>query len=250
MKSRFFSLLAACLFVAACSPSIEEIETILDAYIAELGEEGPTSLLSVEQTDKNIYSGTYSVSQEANILYAYPFTAIVKGNQVSNFFKDNDDANVMVITVKPEVLANNDGGEFTEDDLVFETKKEYEERIRREEEERQAAIAASRRASGDGLGQKGANYLLSSNNNIVQIISYHKAPDAFTAPFQSIYGNKAVVYVYKVLEANGLGTNTAAYDVTFVNGNVVLVGPSTMSDIESVWGTISSTMSLQKLLGQ
>lgn len=245
MKSRLFSVLAVCLFVAACSPSIEEIETILNAYIAELGEEGPTSVLEVEQTDKNIYSGTYSVSKETNVLYAYPFTAIVKKNQVSNFFKDTDEANVLVITVKPEVLAKGDGSDFSAEDLVFETKKDYEERIRREEEERQAAI---RRASGEGLGPIGADYLLSHQKNVIQIISYRKVNLDLN---KAMFGQNAVTYSYKVLEANGLGTNTATYGVVFVNGKVVFVDTfGTSGVLDDMMDGLSSTANLFNLLGQ
>ena len=217
MKLHFPSLLAACFFVA-CSPSIEEIEAIVDVYVSGLGEAGQTTIFDVEQTDNNIYSGTYSVEQDNNLLYVYPFTAIIKDNQVSQFFKETDDTKVMVISLKPEAMDKGEE-EITEDDLVIEAKREYDERIRREEEERQAAL---RRASGSGLGQKGANYLLSGHNSIIQVISYNKASKAGTAFYQQMFGSNIVVYAYKVLEANGYGgTQTSAYDVVFKNGNVI-----------------------------
>lgn len=225
MKLRYLSFLTACLFIVACSPSIEEIKPILDSYIAGLGEVGPTLLMDVEKADKNIYSGTYSVSQADDIIYVYPFTAIIKGYEVLNFFKETDDTEVIVITVKPEALAYDDVSDFTEDDFVYETKKDYDERIRKEEEERQAAIAASRRASsGSDLAQKGANYLLSGQNNIIQIISYSKAAKTNTAIFQSMFGSGVIAYNYKVLKANSYGgTEVDTYTVVFQNGSIIYV---------------------------
>ena len=224
MKRHYSILLATCLFVVSCSPSLEEVEGIVSSYVAYqetgdlFGGDGSTTILNIEQTDKNIYSGMYSVAKDANTLYAYPFTAIIKKDQVVQFFKDTDDAKVMVITVKPEALAKGEN-EITEADLVYETKKDYDERIRKEEEER---LAAAKRASGSGLAQKGANYLLSGHNGIIQVISYNKASKAGTAFYQKMFGSNIVVYAYKVLEANGYGgTQTSAYDVVFRNGNVI-----------------------------
>ena len=244
MKLRFSSLLAACFFVAACSPSIEEIEALVDAYVFGLGEAGQTTILDIEQTDNNIYSGTYSVEQEDNLLYAYPFTAIIKDKQVSQFFKETDDTKVMVISVKPEAMDKGEE-EITEDDLVIEAKKDYDERIRREEEERQAAM---RRASGSGLGQKGANYLLSGHNGIIQVISYKQVSKAASTMYQSMFGANIVVYSYKVLEANGYGgTQTAAYDIVFQNGKIIWTCEATFSDTIDY---INNAAALTLMLGQ
>ena len=45
-------LFALCLSISACSPSTEEIKTILNAHIAGLGEEGSTMVTNVEKTEK------------------------------------------------------------------------------------------------------------------------------------------------------------------------------------------------------
>ena len=123
MRLRYSLLIAACFSLAACSPSAEEIKTILNAHIAGLGEEGSTLVTNVEQTEKNIYSGTYSVSKDTLTAYVYPFTAIIKKDQVTQFFKDTDETKVKVVNKQT-------GAE--------ETKVEYDERIKKEEEQRLA----------------------------------------------------------------------------------------------------------------
>ncbi len=247
MKLRYLSLLLACYFAAACSPSIERIQTILKAYISASGEDGSTILMNVEQTDKGIYTGTYGVQKDSLTLFVYPFTAIVKKDQVIQFFKDTDDKKVSVLTFLTEGQGQYHSDE-TGLDYNVETKAAYEERLRKEEEERQAALAASRRASGSDLGAKGANYLMSHNNNIVQIISYHRASVMDVA--KVMFGRNAVTYVYKVLEANGIGTNTAAYDVIFVNGNIVSTMESTTASLESIHQQASEAIMLKQILGQ
>ena len=221
MKYYYSVLFALLLVVSACSPSIERIQTILDAYISASGEDGSTVLMSVEQTDKGIYSGTYSVGKDSLTMFVYPFTAIVKKDQVMQFFKDTDDNKIAVITFLPEGQGQYHSDE-TGLDYNVETKVAYEERLRKEEEERQAALAASRRASGDGLGQVGANYLLAGHNNVIQVISYKKASQTGSLMYQAMFGADAIVYAYKVLVADGYGgTKTTAYDLVFKNGNVV-----------------------------
>lgn len=130
MKSRFIPLWATCLFVAACSPSIEEIKTILNAHIAGLGEEGATAVISVEQTEKNLYSGTFSVSQDTLTSIVYPFAALVKKDHVVQFYKDTDGSKVKVINTVT-------GTE--------ETKTQYDERIKKEEELRKQKEAEQKR---------------------------------------------------------------------------------------------------------
>ncbi len=212
MKLRYSSLLAVLFFVAACSPSIEEITSTLETHLAGIGEDNAV-VMNVAQTDKNVYSGQYTVAYNDISLIAYPFTAIVKKGQVSHFFKETDDDKVLILTFSQ----NEDNA--TELNYTTETKAQYDERIRREEEERQAAL---RRASGSGLGKKGANCLLSGNNGIVQIISYNKSGTVATATAQKMFGPKAVSYTYKVLQANDYGgTSVGYYEVFFLNGNVV-----------------------------
>ena len=145
MRLRYSLWIAACFAFAACSPSAEEIKTILNAYIAGLGEEGSTLVTNVEQTEKNIYSGTYSVSKDTLTAYVYPFTAIIKKDQVTQFFKDTDKTKVKVV--------NKQTG-------TEETKVEYDERIKKEEEQRlaeekekarKAAAAAAKNNRFDGV---------------------------------------------------------------------------------------------------
>ena len=97
MRLRYLLWIAACFAFAACSPSAEEIKTVLNAHIAGLGEEGSTQVTNFEQTAKNIYSGTYSVSKDTLTAYVYPFTAIIKKDQVTQFFKDTDETKVKVV---------------------------------------------------------------------------------------------------------------------------------------------------------
>ena len=125
-------LFALCLSISACSPSTEEIKTILNAHIAGLGEEGSTMVTNVEKTEKHIYSGTFSVSKDTLTAFVYPFTAIVKKDQVTQFFKDTDEAKVKVV--------NKHTGEE-------ETKAAYDERIKKEEEEKRAAEKAKKAAA-------------------------------------------------------------------------------------------------------
>ena len=129
MKSRYLSILTACLLAAACSPSIEEIRILLNAHISGLGEDGATLVTSLEQTEKNIFSGTYSVSKDTLTSFVYPFTAIVKKDQVTQFFKDTDETKVKVVNKQT-------GAE--------ETKSEYDKRLKREEAERIAAEKAEK----------------------------------------------------------------------------------------------------------
>lgn len=100
MNKHFTILSVACFVLAACSPSAEEIKTILNAHIAGLGEDGSTQITNVEKTEKSLYSGTYSVSKDSLTTYVYPFTAIIKKDQVTQFFKDTDEKNVKVVTKK------------------------------------------------------------------------------------------------------------------------------------------------------
>ena len=142
MNKRLTILSAACFVLAACSPSAEEIKTILNAHIAGLGEEGSTSVISVEQTEKNIFSGTYSVSKDSLTTFVYPFTAIIKKDQVTQFFKDTDETKVKVV--------NKQTG-------TEETKAQYEERIKKEEEERIAAEKAKAKKAAAAAKNKGFN---------------------------------------------------------------------------------------------
>ncbi len=130
MKSRFILLWATYLLVAACSPSIEEIKTILNAHIAEIGEEGATAVINVEQTEKNLYSGTFSVSQDTLTSIVYPFAALVKKDHVVQFYKDTDGSKVKVIN---KVTGTE------------ETKTQYDERIKKEEELRKQKEAEQKR---------------------------------------------------------------------------------------------------------
>lgn len=217
MKLRFIPLLAVCLFVAACSPSIEEIQIVLKEYLAGLDEEEQPELISVEQTDKNIYSGNYGVAPEGTdmVFFVYPFTAIIKGNQVTNFFKETDDSKVAVFTLKPSAVPD-ENGEFSEDDFLQETKKDYTERIRREEE---------RQARYDeydyGLGEIGAKSLLSGRNDITRVISYQRISGMGTRKYEMMYGPSIDVYKYKVVEEDGWGGKVTQWDVVFRDGDVV-----------------------------
>lgn len=160
MRLRYSLWIAACFAFAACSPSAEEIKTILNAYIAGLGEEGSTLVTNVEQTEKNIYSGTYSVSKDTLTAYIYPFTAIIKKDQVTQFFKDTDETKVKVV--------NKQTG-------TEETKVEYDERIKKEEELRKQKEAELKRqeiartrartstSSGSGSGSSSISFPMTIN---------------------------------------------------------------------------------------
>ena len=245
MKFHHPVLFVLLLVVSACSPSMERIQTILDAYISASEGDSSTVLLEVEQMDKGVYSGRYGVGKDDLILFVYPFTAIVKKDQVTRFFKDTDDDKVAVVTF----LTDGQGQYHSDEtglDYIVETKAAYEERLRKEEEER-ARLAAQRSAlSGSDLGQKGANYLLSGSNNIIQVISYHQAAfdDALNKVF---FGQNSVTYVYKVLEATGFGTNTNEYDVVFRDGNVVHAQEH-KTGIDDTMGSVASSLSYLELL--
>ena len=242
MKLRYSSLLAVLFFVAACSPSIEEITSTLETHLAGIGEDNAV-VMNVAQTDKNVYSGQYTVAYNDTSLIAYPFTAIVKKGQVSQFFKETDDDKVLILTFSQ----NEDNA--TELNYTTETKAQYDERIRKEEEERArlARLAAQKRAlSGSDLVQKGANYLLSGSNSIVQVISYRQSvyDDAF---YKALFGQNTVMYVYKVLEATGLGTYTNEYDVIFRDGNVVQAEEH-KTGIDDAMSSVASSLSYMELL--
>ena len=145
MRLRCSLLIAACFSLAACSPSAEEIKTILNAHIAGLGEEGSTQVTNVEQTEKNIYSGTYSVSKDTLTAYVYPFTAIIKKDQVTQFFKDTDETKVKVVNKQT-------GAEETKVEYDERKKKEEEQRLAEEKEKaRKAAATAAKNNRFDGV---------------------------------------------------------------------------------------------------
>ena len=220
MRHHYSVLIAAFVFLAACSPSLEEVSAIIEAHLVGSGDDDAV-VMNVVQTDKNIYSGQYSTAADETTLITYPFTAIVRNGQVIQFFKETDDNKVLITTFSQN--ENNTSGL----NYITETKAQYDERIKREEEERRAA---ERRASGSGLGQKGASWLLSGDNNIIQIISYQKANALLNSLYQGLLGSNVVVYTYKVLEANGFGgTKTASYDLVFQNGSIVLSSESSPS---------------------
>ena len=156
MRLRYSLLIAACFSLAACSPSAEEIKTILNAHIAGLGEEGSTQVTNVEQTEKNIYSGTYSVSKDTLTAYVYPFTAIIKKDQVTQFFKDTDETKVTVV--------NKQTG-------TEETKAQYDERIKKEEEKR---LAEEKEKAKQAAAKKASSTNSISFPMVVKIVGYNE----------------------------------------------------------------------------
>ena len=216
MNKHFPILAVACFVLAACSPSAEEIKTILNAHIAGLGEEGSTSVTSVEQTEKNIFSGTYSVSKDTLVAYVYPFTAIIKKDQITQFFKDTDETKVKVV--------NKQTG-------TEETKVEYDERIKKEEEERIAAEkakkAAAARSSGSGMVSRGASYIISKMRSPSHAhVNYYYDAATMRRTFRDSYDYEYPSYLdailYNVEAMNGYGGyNTESYVVFFKNGNPV-----------------------------
>ena len=248
MKYRFLALFALLFVVSACTPSLERIKTILDAYISASGEDGSTALMNVEQIDKGIYSGTYSVGKDSLTLFVYPFTAIVKKDQVMQFFKDSDDNKISVITFQTEGQGQYHSDE-TGLDYNVETKVAYDERIRKEEEERARLAARKSATSGSGLAQKGADYLVSRVSGVIRVLSYRKA-SLGNLTSASMFGDGTTTYTYKVLATNGYGgTTTTKYDVVFKNGNVIYVAP-TIADLDELSDYMNSIQNLQKLIGK
>lgn len=129
---RIFLFLSICCCIAACSPSEIEVMATLNAYIANLGEDGPTKVVGFEKTDRSVYSGTFKVAKDTLYDFVYPFTAIIKKGEVTQFFKDADESLIKVVNKR------------TGDE---ETKAAYDERIKKEEAERIAAEKAKKEAA-------------------------------------------------------------------------------------------------------